>query len=1102
MPTSDPLAALTAYELRHLTSHLVAGRRAADLHHLLELERADGRNAWFEAKGADSRTGEYAADLAAAWQLARTERDIPRRLRYALMSASVRSRWQHLPARLLSASVGAGLVPWSEALSIIEQIPSVSARANAVEELGPVMPDEGLPFLLDQALALPDLRDGALQTLAPWLPLALVRRALPAVQQEVRRFQDDGAVHGLIFRLAELGEASEALGLFTRYRSVPLAKRLASVVDDQETLFGDDAFLSRVLLADGADTVEPARLGAWARRVLSGPPDLEAARALLASFARMPRDARDLINPIALCAMSGEVRQEVRALVHLAPALDEPARGAALRRAVTLTLDAPASEDSRAFAEIRDEPVRAMLCLEVAPALAECGDRGTALELARLAFDTGLGQREFITYDGDWLGNALVTLAEGAELDEAVRRVVATRDPWLRLHRMLAILPLVTGAHHHVLVPRVRKEIVKLPQNEQAKFLVDLLPWLPMREREDALTTALGVGGLVGRDGLELPRLVGTLPPEARPRFLDRVMATARDLEPTDAAPTLLAIARSSEPDRRAALLLQAVRLHRDALLNGDLEGLPGDWLPLTAEELERLDLREVLGYYQAVGDGQQITDHETGLLRILGGPVTDPSEQERAALAEHYAEAGDLKTALTYSPLTADLLRLAIPATSGEELLKCLPRLSAEDQVQACLDLAWDGPAEILADVAEIARSIGNLHARGEILLAAAGRVPAHSDAVRLGLQAWTLAMEAGIIPDERGVGTTVPWARGSWLGSAAIDVLLPLLPGPERTELLRRTLDAVPSLGIFGHAVLLRLARLGVPELRKPILERAEARDHPEILAAGGDCAAAVSAIERLGGNRCPVIATVAGYLPLELLPRARALIGGRSTDSELAALGAIARRLYVLGEPGQAVALLSELSAERQGFSEHALGAIAYCLCVVGEPGQGVALLSELSAERQGFDEFDAREKATGDLPVLLARHGYFSHALRALRFLPETNGWRETPRLDVLAQMVPELTRGDPASAHQAVFAMMDMRDRGRWLDLLSAYAQVAAERPSEPRWDEMLGRAASMTRAQALGIVRAVRPVTRALGGLTAVEEEARSAGMIRRWWPP
>ena len=312
---------------------------------------------------------------------------------------------------------------------------------------------------------------------------------------------------------------------------------------------------------------------------MSRPIDERTAQALLASFARLPKSTRDLIDPLLLCAASGDLEQEVRALVFLAPALDEPARCAALRQAAALTMNAPVSERNR-DPEFGDDPVRARLCLIVAPLLADYADRGIALELARLAFATGLGEHGFSTYDGAWLGSALVRLADGAELDEAVRRVVATRDPWRRLRRMFAILPLVTERHLSLLLPRIQKAIVKLGRAEQAEFLVRLLPWLPPEEREDTLTTVLQVGGLVGQVGLELPRLIEALPLQARPRFLDRVMAAARDLKPADAATTLLAVARSSEPDRKSALLLEAARLHRDGLLDSE-HGRPGRPAPV-----------------------------------------------------------------------------------------------------------------------------------------------------------------------------------------------------------------------------------------------------------------------------------------------------------------------------------------------------------------------------------------------------------------------------------------------------------------------------------------------------------------------------------------
>ncbi len=55
------------------------------------------------------------------------------------------------------------------------------------------------------------------------------------------------------------------------------------------------------------------------------------------------------------------------------------------------------------------------------------------------------------------------------------------------------------------------------------------------------------------------------------------------------------------------ALLLEAARLHHDGLLDSQ-HGRPGHWLLFTADELEQLDLREMLGYYQVAGDEREIS--------------------------------------------------------------------------------------------------------------------------------------------------------------------------------------------------------------------------------------------------------------------------------------------------------------------------------------------------------------------------------------------------------------------------------------------------------------------------------------------------------------
>jgi hypothetical protein len=72
---------------------------------------------------------------------------------------------------------------------------------------------------------------------------------------------------------------------------------------------------------------------------------------------------------------------------------------------------------------------------------------------------------------------------------------------------------------------------------------------------------------------------------------------------------------------------------------------------------------------------------------------------------------------------------------------------------------------------------------------------------------------------------------------------------------------------------------------------------------------------------------------------------------------------------------------------------------------------------------------------------------------------------------------------------------------RWLELLSTYALAVADRsPQELArgWDHALRHAAGRARLNALEILAAVRPMTRAIGG---VEEEYRSVVRVRRWWP-
>ena len=67
---ADSEAALTPYELRHLTAHLEEAERIDDLHRLLALTTREGRNAWYRAKDSAGDFPGYVTDVDRAWLLA------------------------------------------------------------------------------------------------------------------------------------------------------------------------------------------------------------------------------------------------------------------------------------------------------------------------------------------------------------------------------------------------------------------------------------------------------------------------------------------------------------------------------------------------------------------------------------------------------------------------------------------------------------------------------------------------------------------------------------------------------------------------------------------------------------------------------------------------------------------------------------------------------------------------------------------------------------------------------------------------------------------------------------------------------------------------
>jgi hypothetical protein len=134
------------YGLRHLASHLEGSGEMGvkRLHLLLSTPRADGRNAWAEAKAESGDISGYLADVMSAWKLAEkssaisTETTTPGEsigleARYALMTASVTSSVKRISPAILPYLVRAQVWSPPRALSYLQQF-DAATRVKVLTE--------------------------------------------------------------------------------------------------------------------------------------------------------------------------------------------------------------------------------------------------------------------------------------------------------------------------------------------------------------------------------------------------------------------------------------------------------------------------------------------------------------------------------------------------------------------------------------------------------------------------------------------------------------------------------------------------------------------------------------------------------------------------------------------------------------------------------------------------------------------------------------------------------------------------------------------------------------------------------------------------------
>src|SRR2546423_1780660 len=131
---ANPVANLSAYELRHLVNHLEAAGRVADLHHLLALETDEKRNAWYDAKESCGDTESYITDVTRVWELAdhayspAKQALLDLQTRCALMLASLNMVAQNLPPDLVPLLVAKGVWTLQQAVVYARNTPDTYQR--------------------------------------------------------------------------------------------------------------------------------------------------------------------------------------------------------------------------------------------------------------------------------------------------------------------------------------------------------------------------------------------------------------------------------------------------------------------------------------------------------------------------------------------------------------------------------------------------------------------------------------------------------------------------------------------------------------------------------------------------------------------------------------------------------------------------------------------------------------------------------------------------------------------------------------------------------------------------------------------------------------
>ena len=329
----NPFAALSGYELRNLAAHLEAAGEAATLHRVLGTATSAGRNAWYEAHFALDDPGEFAADVQRAWRLAEAQsaRECPAgrpaqalglQARYALITASLNSRAQHLPSELLVAALERGLWSPRSAIAYIGQLRSPAPRAGALAAIAPHVPEPSRSDALRDMIAAMSAdrapAPGLFAGLPPDLPGPIADQALTIARSLGDAESRALALHALAPRHPEGSRPQVLREALDAARGTPAATRrlevLSELLPSLPEPLRQDAVAAAVAAASADLAGEPAGDRAW--------PLLR-----MAAFLTEPQLLEALTTIRSVRSWEDRTRLTARLAPHLPPRLLDEALG-------------------------------------------------------------------------------------------------------------------------------------------------------------------------------------------------------------------------------------------------------------------------------------------------------------------------------------------------------------------------------------------------------------------------------------------------------------------------------------------------------------------------------------------------------------------------------------------------------------------------------------------------------------------------------------------------------------------------------------------------------------------------------------------------------